>query len=58
MIDPTFTNINRWFVLLFKNIDNNHRRDSFDKYLMTLVEMKDFNALIGNKPFFNKAVKI
>ena len=28
-------------------------RDSFDKYYMQLVEIKDFNALIDNKPFFD-----
>ena len=32
MIDPTFRNINRLFVLLFKNDDNNSTRNSFDKY--------------------------
>ena len=28
-------------------------RDSFDKYCMPLVEIKDFNALI-DKPFFDQ----
>ena len=32
MIDPTFRNINKLFVLLFKNGDNNPTRNSFDKY--------------------------
>ena len=32
-------------------------RDSFDKYYMQLVEIKDFNALIDNKPFFDRPVK-
>ena len=40
------------FVLSFKNDNNNSMRDSFDKYYMPLVEIKDFNALIYNKPFF------
>ena len=52
MINPTFRNINRLFVLSFKDGNNDPTRDSFDKYFMPLVEIKDFNALIKNKPFF------
>ena len=51
LIDPTFININRLFVLSFKNGDNDPTRDSFKKYYMSLVEIKDFNVLIDNKPF-------
>ena len=57
LIDPTFRNINRLFVLSFKNGDNDPTRSSFDKYYMPLVEIKDFNALIDNKPFFDQSVK-
>ena len=32
-------------------------RDSFDTYYMPLVEIKNFDALIDNKPFFNQPVK-
>ena len=32
-------------------------RDSFDKYYMPLAEIKYFNALIENKPFFDQSVK-
>ena len=32
-------------------------RDSFDKYYMSLVEIKDCNALIDNKPFCYQRVK-
>ena len=46
-IDPTFRNNNRLFVLPFKNGDN-------DNYYMPLVEIKDFNALIDNKTFFDQ----
>ena len=34
MIDPAFKNIDRLFVLSFKNDSNNPMRDSFDKYYM------------------------
>ena len=57
LIDPTFININRLFVLSFKNGDNDPTRDSFKKYYMSLVEIKDFNVLIDNKPFFYQPVK-
>ena len=52
LIDPTFRNTNRLFVLLFKNGNDDPARDYFDEYCMTLVEIKDFNALIDNKPLF------
>ena len=40
-----------------KNGNNDPRRDSFDKYYMPLVEFKDLNALIDNKPFFDQPIK-
>ena len=52
MIDPTFMNINRLFDLSFKNSDNDPKRYYF-KYQMPLIEIKDFNTLIDNKPFVN-----
>ena len=52
LIDPTLGNINRLFVISFKNSNDDPTRDSFDKYYMSLVETKDFNALIDNKLFF------
>ena len=51
LIDPTFRSINRLFVLSFKNGNNDPTRDSFNKYCMALVEIKDFNALIDRKSF-------
>ena len=50
MIDPVFMNINRLFVLSFKNGGNDHMR-IFDRYYMPLVLITDFNALIDNIPF-------
>ena len=57
MIDATFRNINRVFVLSFKNGNDDLTRDSFDLHYMPLVEIKDFNALIDNKPFFDQPGK-
>ena len=52
LIHLTFRNINFLFVLLFKNDDNDPARNSFDNCYMPLVEIKHFNVLINNKPFF------
>ena len=53
VIDATFRNINRLFVLSFKNGNTDTTGDSFDKYYMSLAEIKDFNALIHNKLFLD-----
>ena len=54
LIDATFTNVNRLFVLTFGNEDD---RTSFSKYYAPKVEIKDFNVLIYRKPFFEIPVK-
>ena len=40
MIDPTFRNINRLFILSIKDGYDNPTRNSFDDYYMPLVEIK------------------
>ena len=62
LIDPTFTNVNKLFVLSFKNDENDddeneNVRTSFKKYYILKVEVKDFNVLIDGKPFFEIPVK-
>ena len=57
LVDLTFRNIDRFFVLSFKNGDDDPTRNSFDEYYMPLVEIKDFNVLIDKKPFFVQPVK-
>ena len=57
LTDPTFRNINRLFVLSFKNGNDDPTINSFDEYYIPLVEIKDFNPLIDNKPFFDQSVK-
>ena len=52
-IVPIFRNLNRFFALSFKIGNDDPARNTFDKYYMPLVEIKDFNALIDNKPFFD-----
>ena len=48
LIDPTFTNANRLFVLSFENV---YDRTSFSKYYVPKVEIKDFNVLIMENHF-------
>ena len=44
-------------MLSVKNGNDDSTRDSFDKHYMPLVEIKDFDPLIDNKPFFDQPVK-
>ena len=57
LIDPTFRNINILFVLLFKHDNDDPKRHSLDAYDMPLAKIKDFNALIDHKLFFDQPVK-
>ena len=57
LIDPTFTNVNRLFVLSFSRNNNTDNRDSFSDYYVPNVEIKDFNVLIDGKSFFDLPVK-
>ena len=57
LIDPTFTNVNRSFVLLFARTNAGDNRDSFSNYYLSNVEIKDFNILIDEKSFFDLPLK-
>ena len=57
LVDPTFTKVNRLFILSFAKIaeENNttkDHRDSFSRYYVSKVEIKYFNVLIDGKSFF------
>ena len=49
LIDTTFSNVNRLFVLSFENEDD---RTSYYKYYLPSVEIKDYNVLIDGNAFF------
>ena len=49
LIDPTFTNVNRFFVLSFTRDNAGDNRDSLSHYYGPNVERKDFNVLIDRK---------
>ena len=62
LIDPTFTNVNRLFVLSFQRIagENNAAkdyRDSLSRYYVPNVRIKDFSVLIDGKSFFDLPIK-
>ena len=57
LIDPTFTNVNRLFVLSFARDNAGDKRDSFSHYYAPNLEIKDFNVLIDGKKFFDLPVK-
>ena len=62
LVDPTITNVNRLFVLLFRRIagENNttkDHKDSFSHYYVPNFEINDFNVLIDGKSFFDLLVK-
>ena len=54
LIDPTFSNVNRLFVLSFENEDD---RTSYYKYCVPSVEIKDYNVLIDGNAFFELPIK-
>ena len=54
LIDPTFTKVNRLFVLSFENEED---RTSSSKYYVPKVEIKEFNMLIDGKRFLDVPVK-
>ena len=55
LIDPTFSIVNRLFVLSVENQDD---RISYYKYYMPSVEIKDYNVLIDGNAFFELPIKI
>ena len=61
LTDSTFTKVNGLFVLLFERIEENNakkdHRDSFSRYYIPNVEIKDFNVLIDGKSFFDLPIK-
>ena len=53
LIDTTFKNVNRLFVLSFARTDAGDKRDSFSHYYVPNIRIKDFNVLIDGKSFFD-----
>ena len=55
LIDSTFNNVNRLFVLAFENEKD---RSSYSKYYMPSVEIKDYNVILDSQePFYEIPTK-
>ena len=54
LIDPTFTNVNRLFVLPYQNADD---RQSFSQFYLPNVMVKDYNVIIDKLAFFDLPIK-
>ena len=58
LVDPTFTNVNRLFVLAYLiGNDNNDNRKSFSEFYLPGVMIKDFNVIIDKLAFFDLPIK-
>ena len=55
LIDPTFTNVNRLFVLVYGQ--NNNDRQSFFRFYLPNVMVKDCNVIIDKLAFFDLPIK-
>ena len=56
LIDPTFTNVNRLFVLAYGQVNND--RQSFSQFYLSNVMVKDYNVIIDKLAFFDLPIKI
>ena len=54
LIDPTFTNVNKLFVLAYQNADD---RQSFSQFYLPRVMVKDYNVIIDKLAFFDLPIK-
>ena len=54
LIDPTFTNVNRLFVLAYRIADD---RQSFSRFYLPIVMIIDYNVIIGKVAFSDLPIK-
>ena len=54
LIDPTFTNVNRLFVLVYQNVND---RQSYDEFYLPKVMVKDYNVIIDKLAFPDLPIK-
>ena len=54
LIDPTFTNVNRLFVLAYQNADD---RQSFSQFYLPKIMVKNYNVIIDQLAFFDLPIK-
>ena len=54
LIEPTFANVNRLFVLAYRTADD---RQSFSQFYLPNVMIKDYNVIIDKLAFFDLPIK-
>ena len=54
LIDPTFTNVNKLFVLTYQTADD---RQSFSQFYLPRVMVKGYNVIIDKLAFFDLPIK-
>ena len=54
LIGPTFTNVNRLFVLGYQNADD---RKSFSQFYLPNVMVENYNVIIDKLAFFSLPIK-
>ena len=54
LVDPTFTNVNRLFVLAYRTADD---RQSFSQFYLPNVTVEDHNVITDKLAFFDLPVK-
>ena len=54
LIDPTFTNVNRLFLLAYQTADD---RQSFSQFYLQRVMIKDYNVIIDKLAFSDLPIK-
>ena len=54
LLDPSFQDVNRLFVLSFKDDDG---RKSYRQYYLPTLEIKDYNVVIDGRNFFDKPIR-
>ena len=55
LVDPTFTNVNRLFLVAYGQ--NNNDRQSFSRFYLPNVMVKDYNVIIDKLAFFDLPLK-
>ena len=54
LLDPTFTNVNKLFVLAYQTADD---RQSFSQFYLPIVMVKDYNVIFDKLSFFDLPIK-
>ena len=57
LVDPTFTNVNRLFLLVYVVDNDNYNRQSYSQFYLPKVMVKDYNVIIDKLAFFDLPIK-